>query len=59
MHVKTIKGILFYMIITVVWFTDFKKVFNTINQNLLMTKLERYGIRKVAYPWIKSCYKNR
>ena len=35
-------------------FIDIKKALDTIDHKLLLTKLEHYVIRGVAYDWIKS-----
>ena len=44
---------------TTSFFIDLKKAFDTINHTLLLTKLERYGIRGNCLKWIQSYLENR
>ena len=35
-------------------YLDLQKAFDTVNQNILLTKLKRYGIKGISFDWFKS-----
>ena len=44
---------------TVVVFIDLSKAFYTLSHNILLQKLNRYGIRGIVNEWFKSYLENR
>lgn len=40
--------------IPVITFTDFAKAFETMNHNILLSKLYKYGIREISHNLLKN-----
>lgn len=40
-------------------FIDLKKAFDTIDRNIMLEKMERYGVRGVGQEWLKSYIRYR
>ena len=40
-------------------FIDLQKAYDTVDHNVLLEKIQHYGIRGIAYQWFKSYLENR
>ena len=46
-------------LINAVLYLDLKKAFDMVNPDILISKLQRYGIRGISLGWFRSYFKNR
>ena len=40
-------------------YVEFKKAFNTVNHNVLLDKVDHYGVRRIENNWFKTYLTNR
>ena len=40
-------------------FTDLQKAFDALDDNILLEKIQHYGIRRISHQWFKSYLENR
>ena len=40
-------------------FTDLEKAFDALDHNILLEKIQHYGIRRISHQWFKSYLENR